>query len=84
MLKIVDTRTRAGERVLDALLASRRAAPDFATLKQVLPIVERVLRKGEPALRDYVRLFDLPTRAGPSSPSKKIFLSLSSLHEASA
>ena len=36
---------------LDALLASRRAVPDFATLKQVLPIVERVLRKGEPALR---------------------------------
>ena len=72
MLKIVDATTRAGKRDLDRLLASRRALPDFATLKQVLPIVERVLRKGEPALRDYVKRFD----GRPSSPSKKIFISL--------
>jgi histidinol dehydrogenase len=75
-MKIVDTRTRTGQKELDALLASRRAVPNFTTLKQVLPIVERVLRKGEPALREYVKRFD---QAGaPSSPSKKIFFSLDS------
>ena len=58
MLKIVDATTRAGRRELDRLLASRRAAPDFATLKQVLPVVEDVLRRGEPALRKYVERFD--------------------------
>jgi histidinol dehydrogenase len=74
VLKIVDTTTKAGRRELDVLLASRRAVPDFATLKQVLPIVERVLRKGEPALREYVKRFD---QAGArSSPSKKIFFSV--------
>ena len=74
-MRIVDATTRAGQEELDALLASRRALPDFATLKQVLPIVERVLRKGEPALREYVKRFD---QAGaPSSPSKKIFSSVS-------
>ncbi|MEO8054893.1 MAG: histidinol dehydrogenase [Acidobacteriota bacterium] len=74
MIRIVDAATRAGQRDLDALLASRRAVPDFATLKQVLPIVERVLRKGEPALREYVKRFD----GRPSSPSKKIFFPVSS------
>jgi histidinol dehydrogenase len=75
-MKIVDATTRAGQAELTRLLASRRAAPDFATLKQVVPIVERVLKKGEPALREYVKRFD---RAGaPSSPSKKIFFSLDS------
>ena len=60
MLKIVETRTRAGRRELEALLKSRRgASPDFATLKQVLPVVEDVLRRGEPALREYVKHFDL-------------------------
>jgi histidinol dehydrogenase len=60
MLKIVETRTRAGRRELEALLKSRRgASPDFATLKQVLPVVEDVLRRGEPALREYVKRFDL-------------------------
>ena len=73
-MKIVDTTTPSGRRELDTLLESRRALPDFATLKQVLPIVERVLREGEPALRQYVKRFD---QAGaPSSPSKKIFFSL--------
>ena len=75
-MKIVDTRTRNGQKELDVLLASRRAVPDFTTLKQVLPIVERVLRKGEPALREYVKRFD--QAGGPSSPSKKIFFSLDS------
>lgn len=76
MLKIVDATTRAGGAELTRLLASRRSAPDFATLKRVLPIVERVLRKGEPALREFVERFD---QAGaPFSPSKKIFFPVSS------
>jgi histidinol dehydrogenase len=59
MMKIVDAATRAGKKELEILLASRRgAAPDFATLKQVLPIVEDVLRRGEPALRKYIERFD--------------------------
>ena len=60
MMKIVETATRTGRRELEALLKSRRgASPDFATLRQVLPVVEDVLRRGEPALRDYVKRFDL-------------------------
>ena len=52
MLKIVETRTRAGRRELEALLKSRRgASPDFGALKQILPVVEDVLRRGAPALR---------------------------------
>jgi histidinol dehydrogenase len=70
MLKIVETNTRAGRHELEALLKSRRgAAPDFATLKQVLPIVEDVLRRGEPALRRWVKRFE-PS----SSPSKRMFI----------
>ena len=76
MLKIIDAATKAGRTELEALLSSRRAVPDFATLKQVLPIVERVLRKGEPALREYVKRFD---QTGlPFSPSRKIFISVAS------
>ncbi|MFI5119735.1 MAG: histidinol dehydrogenase [Thermoanaerobaculia bacterium] len=60
-MKIVDARTRGGRSELEALLRSRRgASPDFTTLKQVLPVVEDVLRRGEPALREYVRRFDVP------------------------
>jgi len=70
MIKIVDAEAREGKKELEALLKSRRgAAPDFATLKQVLPIVEDVLRRGEPALREYVKRFD-----HPSYPSKKILV----------
>jgi histidinol dehydrogenase len=70
MMKIVDARTLAGRRELDVLLKGRRGAfPDFATLKQVLPVVEDVLRRGEPALRKYVKRFDLD-----SHPSKKILI----------
>ncbi len=72
MLKIVDTKTRAGQRELDALLASRRAVPDFATLKQVLPVVEDVLRRGEPALRKYVERFD--ARRVRREPKRRRFL----------
>ena len=61
MMRIVDAATRAGRAELEILLKSRRGgSPDFATLKQVLPIVEDVLRRGEPALREYVKRFDLP------------------------
>jgi histidinol dehydrogenase len=68
MMKIVDARTLEGRRELETLVESRRgASPDFATLKQVLPVVEDVLRRGEPALREYVKRFDLPYY-----PSKKI------------
>ena len=78
MLKIVDATTRAGARKLRGVLDSRRAAPDFATLKQVMPIVEDVLRRGEPALRRYVERFDQapPDANRPSYPSKKIFFSV--------
>jgi histidinol dehydrogenase len=61
MIRIVDAEARAGKKELEILLAGRRgAAPDFATLKQVLPIVEDVLRRGKPALRKYVTRFDPP------------------------
>ncbi len=61
MMKILDARTREGRRELETLLKSRRgASPDFATLKQVLPVVEDVLRRGKPALREYIERFDLP------------------------
>ena len=87
MMKIVDADTRAGGKELERLLESRRgAAPDFATLKYVLPIVEDVLRRGEPALRNYVKRFDPPKgprrtisskgeeSGAPSYPSKKILI----------
>jgi histidinol dehydrogenase len=70
MMKIVDAEARAGKKEVETLLKSRRGgSPDFATLKQVLPIVEDVLRRGEPALREYVKRFDQP-----SYPSKRIFV----------
>jgi histidinol dehydrogenase len=68
MMKLVDTRTRAGRRELETLVKTRGASPDFATLKRILPVVEDVLRRGEPALREYVKRFDMP-----SYPSRKIF-----------
>jgi histidinol dehydrogenase len=70
MMKIVDAATRAGRAELEILLKSRRGgSPDFATLQQVLPVVEDVLRRGEPALRDYVQRFDLTEAhiGGPKS-----------------
>ena len=74
MMKVVDADSRSGKKELERLLKSRRgAAPDFTTLKQVLPIVEDVLRRGEPALRRYVKRFD-PLRGDPSYPSKKILI----------
>jgi histidinol dehydrogenase len=68
MIRIVDARTRSGKKELEVLLESRRGASfDFATLKQVLPVVEDVLRRGEPALREYVERFDRPTEHTPRS-----------------
>jgi histidinol dehydrogenase len=73
VLSIVDAATRAGARKLERLLASRHASPDFTTLKQVLPVVDDVLRRGEPALRKYVARFD-----GPKRTEGKIFFGVSS------
>jgi histidinol dehydrogenase len=75
MIRIVDAEAKAGKRKLEVLLKSRRGgSPDFSTLKQILPVVEDVLRNGEPALKRWVKRFEPPS----SSPSKKIFLDLSS------
>jgi histidinol dehydrogenase len=72
MMRIVDAATRAGRAELEILLKSRRGgSPDFATLKQVLPIVEDVLRRGEPALREYVKHFDLDSRLSSGRFSSK-------------
>ena len=69
MLKIVDARTRRGRRELEELLANRRGGVDFRTLREVLPVVEEVLRKGRGALVRFVLKFD-----GVSLPSKKILV----------
>lgn len=72
MIRIVDAGTRAGKKELEDLLKSRRGTnPDFATLKQVLPVVEDVLRRGEPALRHWVERFDLPSRSSSGRFSSK-------------
>jgi len=77
MLRVVDVGTRAGGRELTRLLASRRAVPDFATLRRVLPVVEDVLRRGEPALRKYVERFDgmASSARGSKSTEEKIEIS---------
>ncbi|MGZ6971594.1 MAG: histidinol dehydrogenase, partial [Thermoanaerobaculia bacterium] len=72
MIRIVDAGTRAGKKELEDLLKSRRGTnPDFATLKQVLPVVEDVLRRAEPALRQWVERFDLPSRSSLRRSSSK-------------
>jgi histidinol dehydrogenase len=58
MLRTVDARTAPGRRELRVLLSARRAAPDFRTLREVLPVVEEILRKGREPLARYVRRFD--------------------------
>lgn len=58
MLNIVDARTAKGGRELERLVAGRRAPADFRTLREVLPVVEEVLRKGREPLARYVRRFD--------------------------
>jgi len=75
MIRIVDAEAKVGKRELEILLKSRRGgSPDFSTLKQILPVVEDVLRNGEPALRRWVKRFE----PSSSSPSKRIFFDLSS------
>ncbi len=58
MIRILDASTAAGLKELRTLLDGRRAAPDFRTLREVLPVVEEVLRKGREPLVRYVRKFD--------------------------
>jgi histidinol dehydrogenase len=69
MLTTVDARCAKGRRELESLLAGRRMAPDFRTLRDVLPIVEEVLRKGREPLSRFVRRFD-----GVSLPSRKLLV----------
>ena len=64
MLKVASANGREG-RALLARLVARRASPDFATLRDALPIVESVLAGGAPALAGFVRDLDgeaLPER----------------------
>ncbi|MEO8586483.1 MAG: histidinol dehydrogenase [Acidobacteriota bacterium] len=71
MIRIVDAEAKAGKKELEILLKGRRGgSPDFATLKQILPVVEDVLRNGEPALRRWVKRFEPLS----SFPSRKILL----------
>lgn len=53
MLKVAAASGRTGRALLSSLSA-RRAAPDFATLREALPIVEAVLADGAPALARFV------------------------------
>ena len=57
MLKVAAANGRDGKALL-ARLAARRASPDFATLRDALPIVEAVLAGGAPALAGFVRDLD--------------------------
>ncbi len=69
MLKSFDARTAAGKKELRILLKKRRAAPDFRTLREVLPVVQDVLRRGREPLARYVRKFD-----GVSLSSRNLFV----------
>ncbi|HQR47540.1 MAG TPA: histidinol dehydrogenase, partial [Thermoanaerobaculia bacterium] len=57
-MRTIDARTGAGRKELEKLLAARRATPDFRALRDVLPVVEEVLRKGRAPLARFVRRFD--------------------------
>ncbi len=57
MLKVASSDSRDGRAVLSRLRA-RRLSPDFATLRDALPIVEAVLSGGAPALARFVADFD--------------------------
>lgn len=69
MLRILDARTAKGRRELEGILARRHVGVDFRTLREVMPVVEEVLRKGREPLARFVRKFD-----GVSLPSKKILV----------
>ncbi|MFI5181116.1 MAG: histidinol dehydrogenase [Thermoanaerobaculia bacterium] len=68
-MNVVDTRKTSGRKELEGILARRRVGVDFRALREVLPVVEEVLRKGRRALARFVRKFD-----GVSLPSKKILV----------
>ena len=57
MLRVAAANGREG-RALLARLSARRASPDFATLREALPVVEAVLAGGAPALAGFVRDLD--------------------------
>jgi histidinol dehydrogenase len=57
VLKVASSASRDG-RALLARLRARRLSPDFAALRDALPIVEAVLAKGRPALARFVRDLD--------------------------
>jgi len=57
VLKVAAAGGRTGRALLSSL-SSRRAAPDFVTLRDALPIVEAVLAGGAPALAGFVRNLD--------------------------
>lgn len=73
MLKTFDAGTAGGRRELERLLVGRRASQDFRTLREVLPVVEDVLRNGKEPLARYVRKFD-----GVSMASKDLLVDPSS------
>ena len=68
-MKILDARSARGRKELERLLAKRRGGLDFRTLREVLPVVEEVLRKGREPLARFVRRFD-----GVSIPSKNLLV----------
>lgn len=57
MLKVASSASRGG-RALLARLRARRLSPDFATLREALPIVEAVLSGGRAELARFVRELD--------------------------
>ncbi len=57
MLRVAASASREG-RALLARLRARRLSPDFATLREALPIVEAVLTVGAPALARFVAELD--------------------------
>jgi histidinol dehydrogenase len=69
VLKVAAAGGREGKALLARLLA-RRSAPDFATLREALPIVEAVLAAGAPALARFVRDLD-----GEAIPAKGLLVS---------
>jgi histidinol dehydrogenase len=58
MLRIADTGSAGGRRELETLLEGRRSSIDVRTLREVLPVVDEVLRKGREPLVRFVRRFD--------------------------
>jgi len=73
VLRVAAANGREG-RALLARLSARRASPDFATLREALPVVEAVLAGGAPALAGFVRDLDgvaLPEKGLVVRPSRE-------------